>query len=369
MRIVLNDVVRGKRIEVDVDPKMELSDILKSINNNKPLQAMTWTHFNYESALNAANLGHHVEGTKVYLSDDSQAEWISNNILDSEIGIQFLNVEDVKKEDIRPMLLDRVIRAGYKPDLLEDKTILLGGLGVLGNEIAWYLSCIGIGKLIAIDYGKVDWYNLGRQFLYSPSSIGRHKVDAAAESLEFTGMLQYIPVALKIPCFSDDRSEEELKKSIDKLIVLVKQSDLVIGSFDIFSARGVLQAICKEYNKPFLSCALDIQGGDVRLFPKDSPDCFGCGIDHAIKSDAGVCTVATLEMQKMVGCITGKVSNDVLQGKENDLIEYRIYSNLSIERIKRSNRGFKCKICSKEKRKNPQSSLSDFIIDWIRGEA
>lgn len=56
------------------------------------------------------------------------------------------------------------------------------GLGGLGSNIAVSLSRAGIGKLILIDFDKVDITNLHRQ-QYKASQIGEYKTKALSENL------------------------------------------------------------------------------------------------------------------------------------------------------------------------------------------
>lgn len=61
-------------------------------------------------------------------------------------------------------------------------TIAVCGLGGLGSNIAISLARAGIGKLILIDFDRVDITNLHRQ-QYKASQIGRYKTDALSENL------------------------------------------------------------------------------------------------------------------------------------------------------------------------------------------
>ena len=56
-------------------------------------------------------------------------------------------------------------------------TIAVCGLGGLGSNIAVSLARAGIGKLILIDFDRVDVTNLHRQ-QYKASQIGMYKTEA-----------------------------------------------------------------------------------------------------------------------------------------------------------------------------------------------
>ena len=61
-------------------------------------------------------------------------------------------------------------------------SIAVCGLGGLGSNIAVCLARAGIGKLILIDFDRVDVANLNRQ-QYKAGQIGRYKADALKENL------------------------------------------------------------------------------------------------------------------------------------------------------------------------------------------
>ena len=62
-------------------------------------------------------------------------------------------------------------------------TVAVCGLGGLGSNIAVSLARAGIGKLILIDFDRVDITNLHRQ-QYKASQIGLYKTEALTENLK-----------------------------------------------------------------------------------------------------------------------------------------------------------------------------------------
>ena len=61
-------------------------------------------------------------------------------------------------------------------------TVAICGLGGLGSNIATALTRAGVGKLILIDFDKVDITNLNRQ-QYKMSQLGRPKTECCLENL------------------------------------------------------------------------------------------------------------------------------------------------------------------------------------------
>ncbi len=65
---------------------------------------------------------------------------------------------------------------------LSHKTVGIAGCGGLGSNCAVALARIGIGKLILIDFDRVEASNLNRQY-YFQNQIGQFKVDALANNI------------------------------------------------------------------------------------------------------------------------------------------------------------------------------------------
>lgn len=75
-------------------------------------------------------------------------------------------------------------RHGIKNQKRFDKaTVAICGLGGLGSHIATALARAGIGKLILIDFDRVELNNLHRQ-QYQVSQIGLYKTEALTDNLQ-----------------------------------------------------------------------------------------------------------------------------------------------------------------------------------------
>ena len=85
------------------------------------------------------------------------------------------------KEEWNRALTDR-----HGKDLQEKfskATVAVCGLGGLGSNIAISLARAGVGKLILIDFDRVDITNLHRQ-QYKANQIGKYKTEALSENLK-----------------------------------------------------------------------------------------------------------------------------------------------------------------------------------------
>lgn len=112
------------------------------------------------------------------------------------------------------------------------------GLGGLGSNIAVALARAGIGRLILIDFDRVDITNLHRQ-QYRADQIGTYKTDALTENLrEIAPYLQIRAVTRRI-------TEENYGE-------LLKDADIICEAFDDPEAKamltnGVLETMPEQY--------------------------------------------------------------------------------------------------------------------------
>lgn len=105
-------------------------------------------------------------------------------------------------------------------------TVAVCGLGGLGSNIAVSLARAGIGKLVLIDFDKVDITNLHRQ-QYKVNQIGQYKTEAlAANLLEFAPYVEIQIITAKL-------SEENLTMHL-------KEADIVCEAFDNSEAKAML---------------------------------------------------------------------------------------------------------------------------------
>lgn len=78
------------------------------------------------------------------------------------------------------------MRNNYPPKIkekLKNSCIGIAGLGGLGSNAAVSLARSGIGKLILIDFDRIEESNLNRQY-YFKDQIGKYKTEALAENIK-----------------------------------------------------------------------------------------------------------------------------------------------------------------------------------------
>ena len=129
-------------------------------------------------------------------------------------------------------------------------TVAICGLGGLGSNIAIALARAGIGKLILIDFDRVDITNLHRQ-QYKANQIGLYKADALAESLlEIAPYTEIKTVTAKI-------TEENFAD-------LLKEADVVCEAFDNAEAKAMLvNGVLEQLPDCYLVAASGMAGMDT----------------------------------------------------------------------------------------------------------
>ena len=111
-------------------------------------------------------------------------------------------------------------------DRFSAATVAVCGLGGLGSNIAISLARAGVGRLILIDFDRVDLTNLHRQ-QYRANQIGVPKTQALAENL------REITPYLSLTCHQVRMDENNCAK-------LLREADVVCEAFDNPVAKAML---------------------------------------------------------------------------------------------------------------------------------
>lgn len=135
-----------------------------------------------------------------------------------------MNHVKISKEQLQDAFIQR---HGKKlQEKLSKTTVAICGLGGLGSHIAFALARVGIGKLILIDFDKVDISNLHRQ-QYKVTQVGMYKTDALTENLkEIAPYMTIESYTLKI-------TEENVEQ-------LLQNADIICEAFDDAQTKAML---------------------------------------------------------------------------------------------------------------------------------
>ena len=149
------------------------------------------------------------------------------------------------KEEMRRALAGRI--GQQMLEKLSGTTVAVCGLGGLGSHIAGALARAGVGRLILIDFDRVDLSNLNRQ-QYRTGQIGLPKALALAENLrEFAPYADLVPVV--------ERVTEE------NLTALLAGADIICEAFDSAVEKSMLvNAVLEKLPDRYLVAASGMAG-------------------------------------------------------------------------------------------------------------
>lgn len=128
-------------------------------------------------------------------------------------------------------------------------TVVICGLGGLGSNIAISLTRAGIGKLILIDFDRVDITNLHRQ-QYKADQIGMNKTEALSENLK--EIAPYIELEKHTVRITEDNAAEFLK-----------DADIICEAFDDAECKAMLtNTVLETMPEKYLVAASGMAGMD-----------------------------------------------------------------------------------------------------------
>lgn len=186
--------------------------------------------------------------------------------------------------------------------VLETKCIGIAGCGGLGSNAAVALVRAGIGKLILVDFDKVEESNLNRQYFFQ-SDIGSVKVEALSKHLKNINP----NVDLEI------HNEKITPENIEKLF---KSVDVLIEAFDKAESKKWLieNWSIKFHDKPIVcGSGLSGYGASTDIHVRKAGNIYLCG-DEESEMTMGLCSArvaiaANMEANVAIELLmTGKVS-------------------------------------------------------------
>lgn len=146
---------------------------------------------------------------------------------------------------------------------LKDSSALLIGAGGLGSPLALYLTAAGVGRIGIVEFDVVDRTNLQRQILYGESTVGKPKLDSAAERLADLNphvRIEGIPQQL----------------SSQNALSIFADYDVVADGTDNFPTRYLVNDACVLTGKPNVYGSIFRFEGQVSVFNHDGGPCYRC---------------------------------------------------------------------------------------------
>ena len=125
--------------------------------------------------------------------------------------------------------------------------VAICGLGGLGSNIAISLARAGVGKLILIDFDRVDITNLHRQ-QYKADQIGMYKTEALADNLREIA-----------PYIEFETHTERITE--DNAVKLLQSADIICEAFDDAECKAMLtNTVLSELPDKYLVAASGMAG-------------------------------------------------------------------------------------------------------------
>jgi len=138
---------------------------------------------------------------------------------------------------------------------LSQKKILIVGCGGLGNIIATTLGCMGLNKIYLVDYDRIEFHNIHRQFQFNKKDIGKYKCEVLKEKIQ--------------------RCDTEIISLNKKFSVdLDIDVDLVIDATDNFDVRVEIDRFAKKNSIAWIYSSVEEWRAQIGVFKTASFEIF-----------------------------------------------------------------------------------------------
>lgn len=129
-----------------------------------------------------------------------------------------------------------------KIEILQNKTILIIGIGGVGGYVVESLARLGINNLILVDGDTVDITNINRQIIALHSTIGKSKVELFKERI----------MDINPNCSITILNKFITKDDVDTLIT--NNIDYVVDACDTTEVKKEIIRVCSRKNINFITC-------------------------------------------------------------------------------------------------------------------
>jgi adenylyltransferase/sulfurtransferase len=161
----------------------------------------------------------------------------------------------------RHLLLPEVGVEGQRK--LKAARVLTIGAGGLGSPLSLYLAAAGVGTIGIVDFDAVDLTNLQRQIVHGTATLGRPKLDSAAERL--TDLNPNVNVV-----------KHETRLTSENALDIIRDYDIVVDGTDNFPTRYLVNDACVLLGKPNVYGSIFRFEGQASLFYAKEGPCYRC---------------------------------------------------------------------------------------------
>ncbi|HNP33953.1 MAG TPA: HesA/MoeB/ThiF family protein [Flavobacterium sp.] len=195
---------------------------------------------------------------------------------------------------------------------LAEAKVLIIGVGGLGCPVLQNLAAVGVGKIGIVDGDLVEETNLHRQLLYTPTDLGKSKVDVASEAV-----VRQNPEVIITPYPFSFTKENAFEIASDYQII-VDCTDNITTRYlinDIAVIKGIPMVYASIHKFEGQLSVFNYQNGPTYrcLFPEDEradaiPSCNDSGVLGVLPNILG-----TLQANEVLKIILG--IGEILSGK------------------------------------------------------
>ena len=298
-------------------------------------------------------------GSDVLIPDDWTVEKVICELADFQspdiAPIRFL-IKNLSDELVYAARVSRLVHCGYNVNKLKSSKVVIGGVGILGCEIAQDLATAGVGHLSLIDSGYVDIPNLRRQCLFGQEHYMHNKAEAAASVLCQYGGITVEGHNFEIPAYTSSSgftwTREAFGEQWSRLLDCINGASLIVAVFDKTTPRLSMQVAAALLDIPFLQAGIAAMGGSVDYWhPSMDFGCLLCKSEWRPRQEGALCTVASLELKKVLCANTLEIARKSLETDSEAIADsmpensVQLRSeNLQSEHFKRLKRPT-CKLC------------------------
>ncbi|MDQ6422245.1 ThiF family adenylyltransferase [Paenibacillus sp. LHD-117] len=157
---------------------------------------------------------------------------------------------------------------------LKNATVAVVGLGG-GSVIAAWLAAMGVGRIVGVDFDRVELNNLNRQFFYTEDDVGEYKTIALQRRLHALNRDVKVEV------------HQRRIESAQSLVDIAAEADMMVSAIDTPPLMGsrYVNAACLHRRIPsyYLSIGNRL-GFYFRVLPYES-GCTDCRVLHIMRTD------------------------------------------------------------------------------------
>ena len=209
----------------------------------------------------------------------------------------------------RQLALPEIGKDGQKK--LREASALVIGAGGLGATLLYCLAGAGLGRIGIADGDTVSLSNLNRQFLHTPSDIGRLKVCSAAEKL-----MAFRP-DLSLDLFDHDISEENALQTVTGY-------DVVVLAVDSMASRLVLNHACCIRGIPLVDGGIDGHFGRALVVEPGKTACLCCIYGDKVAPVSSP-PAAFAPVVSLISSIEAQLALTLLLGQKNPIPNHLLY--------------------------------------------